>query len=92
MSATYGPHNPFRHAQNEQAWWDSEPKIMVTPMGILPSLFVKKTLKARGTIVSELKSYFKHTVGALSFFLQLRLQHDTVYGMNRDDKAHTELG
>ena len=36
MDATYGPHNPFRHAENEKAWFDFESGIFTMLIDLFP--------------------------------------------------------
>jgi hypothetical protein len=93
MEATYGPHNPFRHPQNEKAWLELESGIMMLLMDIFPNIFARKSLKACHVLVAEFNRYFqdnKHLDGSL--IVQLREKHNAAFGLNTKDTAHIEIG
>lgn len=93
MDATYGPHNPFRHAENEKAWFDFESGIFTMLVDLFPKVLARKSLGARRSMVTELKRYFQadhHLQGSL--LVQLRRKHNADFGLDIDDRAHTEVG
>ncbi|KAI1774207.1 cytochrome P450 [Hypoxylon cercidicola] len=93
MDATYGPHNPFRNAKNEEAWFEYESGIMALLMDFMPNVFARRSVKARDVLVAELKRYFeenRHLDGSL--LVQLRQKHNSAFGLDLSDIAHTEIG
>ncbi|KAH9890793.1 cytochrome P450 [Xylariomycetidae sp. FL2044] len=93
MEATYGPHNPFRQPDKEKAWFDYEPGIMPLLMDFMPSVFARKSLRARDLMVADLERYFqhdRHLDGSL--FVQLREKHSRDFGLTMKDTAHIEIG
>ncbi|KAF3013528.1 hypothetical protein E8E14_009104 [Neopestalotiopsis sp. 37M] len=92
MEATYGPHNPFRKPEVEQAWFQFESGIMTLLMDVFPSLFARKALKNRALMVAEFNRYFeqqRHLEGSL--LVQLRQKHNAAFGLDQDS-AHIEIG
>ncbi|KAI0391087.1 cytochrome P450 [Xylariaceae sp. FL0594] len=79
-NAIYGPHNPFRRRENEEAWFTFESSIFTS-------------LQARDRLVCELRRYFEadHHLEA-SQFVQLRYEHNAEFGLSLDDTARTEIG
>ncbi|KAI0378527.1 cytochrome P450 [Hypomontagnella monticulosa] len=93
MDATYGPFNPFRHAKIEEEWFTYESGIMTLLMDFMPNIFARPSLKARDVMVAEFTRYFeenKHLDGSL--LIQLRQKHNSAFGLDAKDTAHTEIG
>ncbi|KAI1076617.1 cytochrome P450 [Whalleya microplaca] len=93
MNATYGPSNPFRHAKNEKEWFAYESGILTLLMDFMPNIFARQSLRARDVMVAEFKRYFeenKHLDGSL--LVQLRQKHNSAFGLDTSDTAHTEIG
>ncbi|ETS80403.1 hypothetical protein PFICI_07932 [Pestalotiopsis fici W106-1] len=92
MEATYGPHNPFRKPELEQAWFQFESGIMTLLMDMFPRIFARQTLKTRELMVAEFDRYFeqqRHLEGSL--LVQLRQKHNAAFGLDKDS-AHIEIG
>ncbi|KAG8158298.1 hypothetical protein KVR01_012059 [Diaporthe batatas] len=76
MEATYGPHNPFRDAQNEDAWLEVERSL--------------KACRALITEFDRYFNDKGHLDGSL--FVQLREKHNAAFGLDTRETAHTEIG
>ncbi|KAI1412515.1 cytochrome P450 [Hypoxylon sp. FL1857] len=93
MEATYGQHYPFREPDKERAWFDYESGIMTLLMDFMPSIFARKSLRARDLMVTELERYFQHDWHLDgSLFVQLREKHNRAFGLSTEDTAHIEVG
>lgn len=93
MQATYGPHNPFSIAENENAWFEYESGIMTLLMDFFPKIFARQSLRARGLMVDALSRYLEeshHEEGSL--FVQVRRKHNADFGLSIKDSAHIEVG
>lgn len=91
--ATYGPGNPFRQNEYEQAWFEYESGIVALMMGFFPKLLARWSLQARDRMVDELISYLKKDEQKLgSLFIQVRRRHNEEFGLSLEDTAHTEIG
>ncbi|KAH7316967.1 cytochrome P450 [Stachybotrys elegans] len=91
--ATYGLHNPFRHFENEKAWFEYESSIMVLLMDFFPRIIARKSLQARDRMVRELHRYLErgqHEQGSL--LVQIRRKHNAQFGLDTRDSAHIEVG
>lgn len=93
MEATYGPHNPFRDAQNEKAWFELESGILTLMLGLFPSILARRSLKACRALMTEFDRYFndkRHLDGSL--LVQLREKHNAAFGLDTKETAHVEIG
>lgn len=93
MEATYGPHNPFRKAENEKTWFELESGILTLLLNLFPSVLARRSLKACHTLIAEFDRYFserKHLNGSL--LVQLREKHNAAYGLDTNETAHVEIG
>lgn len=59
--ATYGPHNPFRQAKNERAWFELESGILTLLLNVFPKIFARRSLRTRDIMVGEFKRYFQNS-------------------------------
>lgn len=93
MEATYGPHNPFRDAQNEKAWFELESGILTLLLDLFPSILARRSLKACRALIAEFDRYFndkRHLDGSL--LVQLREKHNAAFSLDAKETAHVEIG
>ncbi|KAK2596102.1 hypothetical protein QQS21_006449 [Conoideocrella luteorostrata] len=91
--STYGHGNPFRDVKNEQTWFEYEKGILTLLLGIFPSVFARRSLKACYVLVTELNRYLEEKKDRdASVFLKQRIKHNTDFGLSLADTAHTEVG
>lgn len=93
MEATYGPHNPFRNAENEKAWFRLEPGILTLLLDLFPSILARRSLKACHALIAEFDRYFRdnrHLDGSL--LVQLRKKHNAAFGLDTNETARVEIG
>lgn len=93
MEAIYGPHNPFRDAENEKAWFELESGILTLLLDLFPSILARRSLKACRALIVEFDRYFndkRHLEGSL--LIQLREKHNAAFGLDTKETAHVEIG
>lgn len=93
MEATYGPHNPFKNAKNEKAWFELESGILTLLLDLFPRIFARRSLKACHALIAEFERYFndnRHLDGSL--LVQLREKHNAAFGLDTKETAHVEIG
>ncbi|KAL5332696.1 cytochrome P450 [Aspergillus crustosus] len=56
--AMYGPRNPFRDAVTRKAWQDYQAGLTQLLLGFMPTIFAKRSLLARDTLVRSLERYY----------------------------------
>ncbi|GAB1317462.1 hypothetical protein MFIFM68171_07672 [Madurella fahalii] len=56
--SVYGPHNPYRDPNMEEAWFKFEPKIIMFALKMFPPIFAKEAYQAREFMVKVWERYF----------------------------------
>lgn len=89
----YGPGNPFRDSNFEDAWYTYLSGVPVMVSQFAPSLIAKKSLKAREFLAKRFEHYFldnSHLKGSAA--LLARIEHGITTGLPASDRARGELG
>ncbi|KAJ8126329.1 hypothetical protein O1611_g7309 [Lasiodiplodia mahajangana] len=91
--AVYGPKNPFRDADMEQAWYMFEPGFMTFALNLLPRLLARKSYRAREYMVKVWEHYFE--TGSYqhgSEMVKARVKINNDFQIALKDTARLEVG
>ncbi|KAI1207081.1 cytochrome P450 [Annulohypoxylon truncatum] len=89
----YGPRNPFRNAEMEQAWYTFEPGFMMFALNLFPRLFARKSYQAREYMVKIWEGYFEtgsHHQGSEMIKARVKINED--FQISLKDTARLEVG
>ncbi|KAI1210073.1 cytochrome P450 [Annulohypoxylon truncatum] len=91
--SVYGPRNPFRDPEMEEAWYKFEPNIFMFILNAFPWLLAKEAFQAREYMAKAWERYFEeggHKQG--SGLIQVRAQINEDFHIPLKDTARAELG
>ncbi|KAL9086304.1 MAG: hypothetical protein Q9165_007219 [Trypethelium subeluteriae] len=92
-NSVYGPSNPFRDREIEDAFWEFERNIFSLVMGVLPSITARKGIAARAKVSKAFEQYFKndsHTEGSILVIEKYKAAVKN--GVSIEDWAPYEVG
>ncbi|KAI2469102.1 cytochrome P450 [Annulohypoxylon bovei var. microspora] len=89
----YGPKNPFRDANMEQAWYTFEPGFMMFALNLFPRLLARKSYQAREYMVKIWEDYFEtgsHHLGSEMIKARVKINDD--FQISLKETARLEVG
>ncbi|MCJ1394114.1 hypothetical protein MMC18_006992 [Xylographa bjoerkii] len=91
-NAFFGPLNPFKALEIEEAFWTLEDKLTMILVNIAPAITTPKAHGAREACVRAFVSYF-NDCGAdhASALVKVRRANNTKYGISIEDQARFEV-
>ncbi|KAM0312147.1 hypothetical protein ACHAO8_006599 [Botrytis cinerea] len=89
--SVYGPRNPYRAVKVQDSFWELESQMMRLLIGILPSVFARKGIAARGRVTKAFESYYSASdFKDASLLAQARLEVNIKHGVPIKDVARYE--
>ncbi|MCJ1385428.1 hypothetical protein MMC17_008551 [Xylographa soralifera] len=91
-NAFFGPLNPFKALEIEDAFWTIEDNLTMILLNIAPAITTPKAHRARETCFRAFISYFNNCgIDDASALVKVRHESNTKYGISMEDQAHFEL-
>ncbi|MCJ1419943.1 hypothetical protein MMC32_006299 [Xylographa parallela] len=90
--AFFGPLNPFKPPEIEEAFWTMEDNLTMILLNIAPAITTPKAHRAREACFRAFISYFNNNgTDDASALVKVRHENNTKYGISVEDRAHFEV-